>query len=108
MIDDLNQRVTVGPKGSELREFFMRRLDHTMSLAAQSGDHVLIIIFAHGDFDSNSGLLIGTDPIDIQADQLMTLNDVATILQTVSDCHCVPLYEPMPSRTLDFNTSVKS
>lgn len=32
-----------------------------MADAAESGDHVLITIFSHGDYDSAGGLCIGVD-----------------------------------------------
>ena len=52
---------TIGPKGATLRDFFLQQLRNTMVDAAGSGDHVLIMIFSHGDYDSAGGLCIGVD-----------------------------------------------
>ncbi|OJJ79658.1 uncharacterized protein ASPGLDRAFT_954438 [Aspergillus glaucus CBS 516.65] len=54
-------KVTIGPKGADLRDFFLQQLRNTMADAAESGDHVLIMIFSHGDYDSAGGLCLGVD-----------------------------------------------
>ncbi|PLB41467.1 uncharacterized protein BDW47DRAFT_99117 [Aspergillus candidus] len=54
-------KVTIGPKGDDLRDFFMQQLKNTMADAAEFGDDVLIMIFSHGDYDSAGGLCLGVD-----------------------------------------------
>lgn len=54
-------KVTIGPNGVALRDFFLHRLEQTFAEAAKSQDPVLILIFAHGDFESPGGLFIGTE-----------------------------------------------
>ena len=54
-------KVTIGPNGVALRDFFLHRLEQTFAEAAKSQDPVLILVFAHGDFESPGGLFIGTE-----------------------------------------------
>lgn len=44
-----------------LRDFFLRHLEQTFAEAAKTQDPVLILIFAHWDFESPGGFYIGTD-----------------------------------------------
>jgi hypothetical protein len=55
------RKVTIGPKGLALRDFFsgQTREMYTISSAAATGDPVLIMVFSHGDFDRQGGLLLG-------------------------------------------------
>lgn len=78
----VERRVTIGPNGLALRDFFLQRLEQTVSLAAASGDPVLILMFAHGDYDSNGGLFIGVDPYSfgLDMDKLLKPSDVSKIL----------------------------
>ena len=54
-------KVTIGPKGVALRGFFLRCLGQTFAEAAKTQGPVLILIFAHGVFESPGGLFIGTE-----------------------------------------------
>ena len=54
-------KVAIGPGGVPLRGFFLHRLEQTFAEAAKSQDPVLILMFAHGDFESPGGLYIGTE-----------------------------------------------
>ena len=54
-------KVTIGPDGVALLGFFIHRLEQTFAEAAKNQDPVLILIFAHGDFESPGGLYIGTE-----------------------------------------------
>ncbi|KAI9928591.1 hypothetical protein MW887_001805 [Aspergillus wentii] len=57
----VQEKVTIGPKGKSLRDFFLQRLADIVTEAAASGDRVLIMIFAHGNYDTLGGLGIGMD-----------------------------------------------
>lgn len=54
-------KVTIGPKGVSLRDFFLRHPEQTFAEAAKTQDPVLILIFAHGDFESPGSFYIGTE-----------------------------------------------
>lgn len=54
-------KVTIGPGGFSLQDFFLHRLEQTFAEAAESQDPVLILMFAHGDFENPGGLYIGTE-----------------------------------------------
>ncbi|KAF5857449.1 hypothetical protein ETB97_005763 [Aspergillus alliaceus] len=64
LLSRVRDRVTIGPKGTGLRDFFLNRLERTVRDAALCGDRVLIMIFSHGDYDTNGGLLVGISPFD--------------------------------------------
>ncbi|KAL2001654.1 hypothetical protein VTN02DRAFT_1488 [Thermoascus thermophilus] len=78
----VEHKVTIGPHGLALREFFLQRLEQTVSLAAAAGDPVLILMFAHGDYDSNGGLFVGVDPssFPLDMDRLLKPGDVSKVL----------------------------
>lgn len=61
----VEQQITIGPHGEELRDYFLGCLKQTFEVAARSGDRVLILLFAHGDFDFKGGLLIGINDEEI-------------------------------------------
>lgn len=79
-------KVTIGPGGVLLRDFFLEQLKHTLAEAAKTKDPVLVLIFAHGDFEQPSGLYIGTS-FD-NPGTLLTPTDVAHVHGEYSD---VPL-----------------
>lgn len=57
----LPNRITKGPKGAALRELFLKKLEKTLSEAAKSGGTVLIMMLAHGGYNSKSGLYLKVD-----------------------------------------------
>lgn len=54
-------KVTIGPGGVALREFFLHFLEQTFAEAVKSRDPILILMFSHGDLESPGGLYIGTE-----------------------------------------------
>ncbi|KAE8341464.1 hypothetical protein BDV24DRAFT_163302 [Aspergillus arachidicola] len=68
LLPKIRDRVTIGPNGSALRDFFLNRLEETVKDAAQCGDRVLLMIFSHGDYDTDGGLLVGVSPFDNEED----------------------------------------
>ena len=79
-------KVTIGPKGADLRDFFLQQLRNTMADAAESGDHVLIMIFSHGDYDSAGGLCLGVDLFtNDDCEKYLKPSHVASILSEYPD-----------------------
>lgn len=79
-------KVTIGPKGADLQDFFLQQLRNTMADAAESGDHVLIMIFSHGDYDSAGGLCLGVDPyVNDDSEKYLKPSHVAPILSEYPD-----------------------
>lgn len=72
--------MTIGPKGAHLRDFFLQQPRNTISDAAGSGDHVLIVIFSHGDHDSTGGLCLDVDLFTGDCEDYLRPNHVASIL----------------------------
>ncbi|KKK19894.1 hypothetical protein AOCH_000198 [Aspergillus ochraceoroseus] len=65
LLPRIRDRVTIGPKGTALCDFFLNRLEQTVKDAGLCGDRVLIMIFSPGDYyDTNGGLLVGISPLD--------------------------------------------
>lgn len=56
-------KVTLGPHGIALREFFLDEVQKTMTEAAVDSEPVLILLFSHGDWDSK-GLYIGSQGVN--------------------------------------------
>lgn len=77
LLPQVRNKVNIGPSGVELREFFLSRLQDTMDQAAGSGDRVLIMVFAHGDFDEG-GLGLGVQD-DYKDGELLTASHMAPI-----------------------------
>ncbi|KAE8313932.1 hypothetical protein BDV41DRAFT_576355 [Aspergillus transmontanensis] len=65
LLPRIRDRVTIGPKVSALRDFFLNSLEETVKDAAQCGDRVLLMIFSHGDYDTDGGLLVGVSPVKL-------------------------------------------
>lgn len=59
LLSGINQRLTIGPHGVRLRDFFLERLEAVVADASKSNDPVLILAFCHGDYDARGGLYIG-------------------------------------------------
>lgn len=53
-------KVNIGPGGASLKDFYRERFEHTLAEASETGEPVLLLIFAHGDFEQPGGLYIGT------------------------------------------------
>lgn len=53
-------KVTIGPDGAALLNSFFQRLEYTFAEAVKSRNPVLILICAHGDFETPGGLYIDT------------------------------------------------
>lgn len=62
LLAQVQEKVTIAPRGPELRNFFRTKLERTVAEAAQSGDKVLVMVSAHGDYDSEGGLCLVFDP----------------------------------------------
>ena len=74
------EKVTIGPKGHDLRNYFLQRLESTMLGASESGDRILIMIFSHGDYDSPGGLYLGIDEMsDYEEDWLLKPSHMVSV-----------------------------
>ncbi|RAQ45700.1 hypothetical protein AFGD_005847 [Aspergillus flavus] len=55
LLPRIRDRVTIGPKGSTLRDFFLNQLEETVKDAAQCGDKSSANDISHGDYDTDGG-----------------------------------------------------
>ncbi|KAE8151352.1 hypothetical protein BDV25DRAFT_171567 [Aspergillus avenaceus] len=87
----LQSRITQGPKGLALRDFFLDRVEATVADAAKNGDTVLIMIFSHGDYDTEGGLALGVD-IEISSKyepgDLLKPSHIASVLHKYPNVKC--------------------
>ncbi|KOC13229.1 hypothetical protein AFLA70_57g003791 [Aspergillus flavus AF70] len=68
LLPRIRDRVTIGPKGSALRDFFLNQLEETVKDAAQCGDKSSANDISYGDYDTDGGLLVGVSPFDNEED----------------------------------------
>lgn len=68
LLPRIRDRVTIGPKGSTLRDIFLNQLEETVKDAAQCGDKSSANDISHGDYDTDGGLLVGVSPFDNEED----------------------------------------
>ena len=59
LLPSINQKLTIGPHGVGLRDFFLKRLEAVVADASKTDDPILILAFCHGDYDVRGGLYIG-------------------------------------------------
>ncbi|KAI9924679.1 hypothetical protein AWENTII_009775 [Aspergillus wentii] len=82
LLPKVKNKVTMGPSGVALRDFFLQHLEETIAEAAESEDPVLILIFAHGDYDSSGGLYIGcSETSDTTEESLLHPKAMEVILE---------------------------
>ena len=80
LLPSVQRKVTVAPHGIELRDFFLGRLESTLASAEAAGDPVLMMAFAHGDYD-RGGLVLGGDPTCAEhASDTLDRDKVASVL----------------------------
>ncbi|KAL2829680.1 hypothetical protein BDW59DRAFT_170368 [Aspergillus cavernicola] len=85
LLPEVQNRVTVISNGQDIRDFFFARLKHTISDAEKCGDRVLLMIFSHGDYETQGGLCLGFNPSDpLSAAKLLKSSDVVPILSAHS------------------------
>ena len=59
LLSGINQKLTIGPHGVRLQDFFLKQLEAVVADAAKSNDPVLMLAFCHGDYNARGGLNIG-------------------------------------------------
>lgn len=77
------RKVTIGPDGIALRDFFLQRLGCTFVEADKSRDPDLFLIFAHGDFETLGGFCIGTTSSSSQG--ILSIEMIAEFHTSYSD-----------------------
>lgn len=59
LLGGVNRKLTIGPHGVCLQDFFLERLEAVVADASKTNDPVLMLAFCHGDYDTRGGLYIG-------------------------------------------------
>jgi hypothetical protein len=104
LLSQVSDKVTVAPRGPGFRTFFLKRLHEIMADAAQHDDKVLIMVFSHGDYESQGGLCLGidSDTADIRSEEFLDN-------QLLKPCHISSILSEFPQvRTTMFMTSCYS